>query len=254
MMPPSLNFGLLLFPDVTQLDLTGPYEVLARVPGASLHLLWKDRTPVRSDMGLSILPTTTLADCPVLDLLLVPGGPGVHALMVDELVLDFIAGRASSVRWLVGICTGTLVLGAAGLLQGRRAGTHWNSRHYLPRFGAEPSDRRVEVDGALFTGGGVTAGIDVALRVAAEIGGDELAQLIQLGIEYDPEPPFDAGTPGKAGEALTNRLLSRMAPRMAERDAAVEAATRRLARDAERAGRPVSNAAQSPLDSIDPFP
>lgn len=223
-----MNFGLLLFPNVTQLDLTGPYEVLARVPGVALHLVWKDKAPVRSDTGMAILPTNTLAECPALDLLLVPGGPGVHALMTDDEVLEFLVARAQSVRWLVGICTGTLVLGAAGLLRGRRAGTHWNSRHYLPRFGAEPSEHRVEVDGALFTGGGVTAGIDVALRVAAEIGGAELAKLIQLGIEYDPEPPFDAGTPRKAGEELTKRLLTGMASRMAERDAAVEAAVRRL--------------------------
>ncbi|CAO3351504.1 DJ-1/PfpI family protein [Azospirillum melinis] len=225
----SMNFGLLLFPDVTQLDLTGPYEVLARIPGATIHLLWKDKAPVRSDTGMSILPTASLAECPALDLLLVPGGPGVHALMTDDEVLQFLSLRAQSVRWLVGICTGTLVLGAAGLLQGRRAGTHWNSRHYLPRFGAEPSDKRVEVDGSLFTGGGVTAGIDVALTVAAEIGGDDVAKLIQLGIEYDPEPPFDAGTPDKAGAELTDRLLTRMALRLAEREAAVDAAVSRLA-------------------------
>lgn len=233
MTAPAMNFGLLLFPDVTQLDLTGPYEVLARVPGAALHLLWKEKAPVRSDTGMTILPTTSLAECPPLDLLLVPGGPGVHALMADDEVLDFLAGRAQSVRWLVGICTGTLVLGAAGLLRGRRAGTHWNSRHYLPRFGAVPSERRVEVDGTqvdrtLFTGGGVTAGIDVALQVAAEIGGAEMAKLIQLGIEYDPAPPFDAGTPHKAGKELTSRLLKGMASRMAERDAAVEVAVQRL--------------------------
>ncbi|CAO3419299.1 DJ-1/PfpI family protein [Azospirillum endophyticum] len=225
---PTLQFGLLLFPDVTQLDLTGPYEVLARVPGAKLHLLWKDRAPVRSDTGMTILPTATLAESPALDLLLVPGGPGVHALMTDDEVLAFIADRTRAVRWLVGICTGTLVLGAAGLLKGRSAGTHWNSRHYLPRFGADPSERRVEVDGSLFTGGGVTAGIDVALRVAAEIGGADLAKLIQLAIEYDPEPPFDAGTPQKAGKELTEGLLARMTARMAERDAAVEAAVTRL--------------------------
>lgn len=226
----SMNFGLLLFPDVTQLDLTGPYEVLARIPGATIHLLWKDKAPVRSDTGMSILPTASLAECPALDLLLVPGGPGVHALMTDDEVLQFLSVRAQSVRWLVGICTGTLVLGAAGLLQERRAGTHWNSRHYLPRFGAEPSDKRVEVDGSLFTGGGVTAGIDVALTVAAEIGGDDVAKLIQLGIEYDPAPPFDAGTPDKAGEELTDRLLTRMALRLAEREAAVDAAVSRLVR------------------------
>lgn len=230
MLDRPLNFGLLLFPNVTQLDLTGPYEVLARVPGAKLHLLWKDLAPVRSDSGLTILPTTKFEDCPNLDLLLVPGGRGVHPLMSDAEVLEFLVSRALEARWLVGICTGTLVLGAAGLLKGCRAGTHWNSRHYLPRFGATASDQRIEVDGPLFTGGGVTAGIDVALQVAAQIGGEDLAKLIQLGIKYDPKPPFETGTPQKAGKEMTERILTSMSPVMAERDAAVKAAVDRLMR------------------------
>ncbi|MBP2228070.1 cyclohexyl-isocyanide hydratase [Azospirillum agricola] len=220
------RFGLLLFPDFTQLDLTGPYEVLARVPGAETHLLWKDLDPVRSDTGLRILPTTVLADCPDLDLLLVPGGAGIHALLGDDAVLAFLRAQARTARFLAGICTGSLVLGAAGLLRERRAGTHWASRDFLAAFGAEPVDRRVVVDGNLFTGGGVTAGIDVALTIVAALFGEERAKLIQLSIEYDPKPPFDAGSPAGAGEDLTALLMERMGPMLAARSAAVRAAVR----------------------------
>ncbi|CAO3413474.1 DJ-1/PfpI family protein [Azospirillum doebereinerae] len=222
------RFGLLLFPNVTQLDLTGPYEVLARVPGAEMHLLWTDTAPVRSDTGLRLLPTTALADCPKLDLLLVPGGAGIHELLADEAVLAFLRSQARTARYLVGICTGSLVLGAAGLLKNRRAGTHWASRRFLEAFGAVPTDGRVVVDGTLFTGGGVTAGIDVALAIVAELFGEERAKIIQLSIEYDPQPPFDAGSPKGAGRELTAFLLERMGPMLAARAAAVQAAADRL--------------------------
>ena len=160
--------GLLVFPNLTQLDLTGPYEVLARIPGAETLLLWKDLDPVRSEHGLTILPQATLAQCPPLDLVLVPGGAGINPLLEDAEVLAFLRRRASEAKYVVGICTGSLVLGAAGLLRGRRAGTHWMSRDLLRAFGAEPVAERVVVDGNLYTGGGVTAGIDVALMVAAD--------------------------------------------------------------------------------------
>lgn len=222
------RFGLLLFPNVTQLDLTGPYEVLARVPGAQVHLLWKTLDPVRSDTGLTILPTTTLADAPPLDLLLVPGGSGIHPLLSDEEVLGFLAERATSTPYLAGVCTGALVLGAAGLLEGRRAGTHWASRAFLPAFGAQPVAERVVVDGSLFTGGGVTAGIDVALRIVAALFGEDCAKVIQLSIEYDSQPPFAAGSPEGAGEALTALLIERMKPMLDARGAAVTAAADRL--------------------------
>lgn len=224
--PPE--FGLLLFPNLTQLDLTGPYEVLARVPGARVHLLWKTLDPVRSDTGLSILPTATLADAPALDLLLVPGGAGINALLADEEVLGFLTARAATSRYLAGICTGSLVLGAAGLLEGRRASTHWASFDFLTAFGARPVAQRVVVDGTLFTGGGVTAGIDVALRIVAELYGEPLAKIIQLSIEYDPQPPFDAGCPDGAGEELTAFLLDRMKPVLDARAEAVHRAAERL--------------------------
>ncbi|MFC5357062.1 DJ-1/PfpI family protein [Azospirillum himalayense] len=224
------SFGLLLFPNVTQLDLTGPYEVLARVPGAKVHLLWKTLDPVRSDTGLTILPTATLADAPPLDLLLVPGGGGINALLTDEEVLTFLAERASDTRYLSGICTGSLVLGAAGLLEGKRAGTHWASRDFLSSFGATPVAERVVVDGTLFTGGGVTAGIDVALRIVGELFGADAAKRVQLSIEYDPQPPFDAGSPDGAGEVVTADLLARMRPMLEARAAAVEAGADALRR------------------------
>lgn len=224
------SFGLMLFPGVTQLDLTGPYEVLARVPSAKVHLLWKTLDPVRSDTGLTILPTTTLAEAPPLDLLLVPGGSGINALLTDEEVLSFLEERVSSTRYISGICTGSLVLGAAGLLEGKRAGTHWASRDFLAAFGATPVAERVVVDGILFTGGGVTAGIDVALRIVADLFGEQAAKLVQLSIEYDPQPPFNAGSPDGAGEGVTTDLLARMRPMLEARAAAVAAGADALRR------------------------
>ena len=158
-------------------------------------MLWKNLAPVRTEHGLTILPMATLADCPPLDLVFVPGGPGINPLLEDQEVLAFLRRAAASARYVVSVCTGALVLGAAGLLRGRRAATHWMSREMLPAFGAEPVAERVVVDGNVFTGGGVTAGIDVALRVAAEIAGRAAAEAIQLAIEYDPAPPFSSGSP-----------------------------------------------------------
>ena len=209
--------GLLVFPNLTQLDLTGPYEVLARLPGAETLLLWKNLDPVRSEHGLTIQPMATLASCPPLDLILVPGGAGINPLLEDTEVLDFLRHAAGEARYVVGVCTGSLVLGAAGLLRGRRAGTHWMSRDMLRAFGAEPVAQRVVVDGSLFTGGGVTAGIDVALTVAAAIAGSEAAQAIQLGIEYDPAPPFASGSPELADPAVLKAVLARAEPRQRDR-------------------------------------
>jgi len=209
--------GLLVFPNLTQLDLTGPYEVLARLPGAETLLLWKNLDPVRSEHGLTIQPMATLASCPPLDLILVPGGAGINPLLEDTEVLDFLRRAAGEARYVVGVCTGSLVLGAAGLLRGRRAGTHWMSRDMLRAFGAEPVAQRVVVDGSLFTGGGVTAGIDVALTVAAAIAGSEAAQAIQLGIEYDPAPPFASGSPELADPAVLKAVLARAEPRQRDR-------------------------------------
>ncbi|MGH7030878.1 MAG: DJ-1/PfpI family protein, partial [Stellaceae bacterium] len=213
MSEPNFRTGMLVFPNLTQLDLTGPYEVLSRLPGSETLLLWKDLQPVRSEHGLSILPMATLARCPPLDLVLVPGGPGINPLLEDAEVLAFLRRAAAAARYVVSVCTGALVLGAAGLLRGRRAATHWMSRDLLPAFGAEPVAERVVRDGNLFTGGGVTAGIDVALAVAAEIAGRAAAEAIQLAIEYDPAPPFASGSPETADPAVLAAVRRRAEPR-----------------------------------------
>ena len=213
-----LRSGLLVFPNLTQLDLTGPYEVLARLPGAETLLLWKNLDPVQSEHGLTILPMATLETSGPLDLILVPGGAtGINPLLEDGEILDFLRRAAVEARYVVGVCTGSLVLGAAGLLRGRRATTHWMSRDQLRSFGAEPVAQRVVVDGKFFTGGGVTAGIDVALTVAAEIAGRATAEAIQLGIEYDPQPPFASGSPERADPAVLKAVLARAEPRLRDR-------------------------------------
>src|ERR1700758_3740934 len=165
----TLHIGILLFPEVQQLDLTGPYEIFASTPDTKVHLLWKELGPIQSATGLPLMPTATLADCPLLDVLVVPGGRGVNALMQDEEVIAFVRFQASQVRYLTAVCTGSLVLGAAGLLQGCKATTHWFSHDLLERFGAHPVKQRVVRDGTIITAGGVTAGIDFALTIVAEL-------------------------------------------------------------------------------------
>jgi cyclohexyl-isocyanide hydratase len=230
MSDPSFRSGMLVFPNLTQLDLTGPYEVLARLPGAETLLLWKDLAPVRTEHGLTIIPTATLAGCPPLDLVMVPGGAGINPLLEDREVLAFLQSVAASARYVVGICTGSLVLGAAGLLRGRRAATHWMSRELLPAFGASPVADRVVVDGNLFTGGGVTAGIDVALTVAAEIAGRAAAEAIQLAIEYDPAPPLSSGSPETADPSVLQSVLDRAKSRQQDRAERVTRAAAALGR------------------------
>jgi cyclohexyl-isocyanide hydratase len=220
--------GFLLFPDITQLDMTGPYEVLTKLPGAEVHLVWKDRQPVRVGGGMQILPTTTYADCPQLDLVCVPGGAGMNPLLEDEATLAFLRRQAAGAKYVTSVCTGSLVLGAAGLLKGKRAATHWMSMDMLKAFGAIPVHERVVIDGNTITGGGVTAGIDFGLAVAAEIAGPEAAKAIQLSIEYDPHPPFNAGSPSGAGAELTARVTQAAQARQAERAAAVQRAAARL--------------------------
>lgn len=223
-----MRAGFLLFPKLTQLDLTGPYEVLTRLPGAEVHLIWTSLDPVRADSGLGILPTTTFETCPDLDLLCVPGGPGVAEVMGDADVLAQVRRLAQAARYVTSVCTGSLVLGAAGLLRGRRATCHWLSRDMLADFGAEPVDDRVVFDGRLVTGGGVTAGIDFALAIVAEVAGAEMAQTIQLAIEYDPEPPFAAGSPKVADPALVERVRTLAAARQQERAECVRRAAARM--------------------------
>lgn len=225
----AFRIGLLIFPDITQLDMTGPYEVFTKFPGAEVHLVWKTLDPVTAGGGMRILPTTTYADCPQLDLICVPGGAGMNPLMEDAETLAFIKRQAAGARYVTSVCTGALVLGAAGLLKGKRATTHWMSHDLLSAFGATPVAERVVIDGNVITGGGVTAGIDFALTIAAEAFGEDVSKAIQLGIEYDPHPPFEAGSPQGAGPRIVEKARTSAAKRQAEREAIVRRAAAALA-------------------------
>jgi cyclohexyl-isocyanide hydratase len=193
-----LEIGSLVFEGIDQIDLTGPFEVLSRLPNATYRIYGKSAAPVRDLNGLRLTPDATLAEAPPLDVLHVPGGYGQEALMDDAEVLSWIRRQASGACSIFSVCTGALICGAAGLLKGRRATTHWSAFHLLPYFGATPVNERVVVDGAWIFAAGVTAGIDGALRLAAELRGDDVAQSIQLAMAYAPEPPFDSGTPETA--------------------------------------------------------
>ena len=213
-MTDTLTIGFVLFDDLTQLDFTGPLQVLSRLPGAKVRLVAKSLDPVRTDCGPFILPDTTLADCPDLDLICIPGGFGVDAAMEDREIVDFVKRQAKGARYVTSVCTGAFILGAAGLLEGRKATTHWRYHDHLAAFGAEPVQARVVRDGNLFTGGGVTAGIDFAFTIAVEIAGQAFAEAIQLGLEYDPRPPVQSGSPDTASEAVRGAVEQRFGPRV----------------------------------------
>ncbi|MEZ4398760.1 MAG: DJ-1/PfpI family protein [Kofleriaceae bacterium] len=217
MTTPPLHIGLVLYPGLTQLDLTGPYEVFARIPGAQLDTVAHTLAPVRADSGLALVPSTTLATCPPLDVLFVPGGYGQIAQMTDPAMLAFLRHHGERARWVTSVCTGALLLGAAGLLRGYRAATHWMYMDLLPSYGATPVAERVVVDRNRVTAGGVTAGIDFGLQIIAEVAGPAAAQAAQLELEYDPHPPFDCGHPRVASPALVDAVRARFAARMAER-------------------------------------
>ena len=223
----SLSIGMLLFENATQLDLTGAYEVFARMPGARVSLLASTREPVRTEWGLTITPDLAITEAPLFDVICVPGGWGVNALLTNEAVLDFLRAQGESARYVTSVCTGALILAAAGLLRGYRATTHWMSLDLLQRFGAIPVAERVVRDGNRITGAGVTAGIDFALVLAAELFGDSEAQRIQLEIEYDPHPPFDSGSPRSAPADIRDRVVLASESSMARRRAAVQETLRR---------------------------
>jgi cyclohexyl-isocyanide hydratase len=223
-----MHIGILIFPAVTQLDATGPAQVLARTPGATLHMVWKTREPVQTDAGFSIVPTTTFADCPQLDVICIPGGAGQIDLMNDAEVLAFVAKQGAAARYVTSVCTGSLVLGAAGLLKGYKSACHWASRDLLKAFGAIPVAERVVRDRNRLSGGGVTAGIDFGLTLLAELAGPEVAQSVQLGLEYDPQPPFQSGSPEKAGSERTARVRASMERMIARRQEANARAASRL--------------------------
>ena len=224
----SLQIGLVIFPKVTQLDLTGPVQVFSSVPGAKLHLLWKRIEPVPSDSVLTLTPTTTFADCPPCDVICVPGGAGTDDMVNDAEVLTFLRQQASSATYITSVCTGSLVLGAAGLLRGYRAATHWSARDHLAAFGAIASNERVCIDRNRITGGGVTAGIDFALTLVAQLVDRKTAEAIQLRLEYNPAPPFNSGSPETAPEDVLALMNERIAPSKARRAEAVARAAARL--------------------------
>ena len=227
-MTAALDIGFLIFPRLTQLDFTGPFEVLCRLPGARVRVIAAQAGPVAADTGLTFVADTAMADCPALDLICVPGGPGVAALMEDAAVLDFLRRQAAGARYVTSVCTGALVLGAAGLLRGKRATTHWASHDFLAALGATPVKGRVVRDGKLFTGGGVTAGIDFALTIAAEIAGPDVAEAIQLQIEYAPDPPYNSGHPDTAPPHVLDAARERGAATRQAREALVARVAARL--------------------------
>ena len=200
------TIGMLSFPGMTQLDLTAPFEVLHRIPGAEVHLLWKEKVPVSAGPGFTLTPNHTLDECPPLTVLFVPGGFGQERLQKDDAVLGFLRERGKDARWVTSVCTGALLLGAAGLLEGYDATTHWAYTDRLAEYGARYRPGRVVVDRNRVTAGGVTAGMDFALTLAAELADERTARLIQLGLEYDPAPPFDSGHPDRAEPDLVEQL------------------------------------------------
>lgn len=222
-----LQIGLLVFPDVTQLDLTGPVQVFSSLPDATVHLVWKRVEPVKSDGPIVLTPTTTFADCPRLDVICVPGGYGTDALMEDGEVLEFLRKQADGASYVTSVCTGSLVLGAAGLLDGYRAATHWSAREALPMFGATLSMERVCIDRNRMTGGGVTAGIDFALMLADLLVDQQTAEAVQLRLEYNPAPPFHSGSPDTAPPDVVAFMEKKMAAARARRLDVVKRVTAR---------------------------
>jgi cyclohexyl-isocyanide hydratase len=213
----SYQIGMIIFPGMTNLDFAGPLEVFARMPDTEVHVLAKVLAPLKTDLGYMVTPTLSIGQEPPLDLIFIGGGPGINALLEDEDMLAYLARVGKQVQWVTSVCTGALVLGAAGLLIGYKAATHWTAMEVLPLLGAEPDHRRVVVDRNRVTGGGVTAGIDFGLTIAALLHGDTTAQSLQLGMEYNPEPPFPAGSPAIAPPEITNAIRREMVEVTAKR-------------------------------------
>lgn len=223
-----ISVAFLVFPNVTQLDLTGPAQVLSRLGNVTLNLVWKHTDPVPTDAGFPLLPTATFEQVRAADILCVPGGLGTMEIMQDGEVLDWLRGVAAEAQWVTSVCTGSLVLGAAGLLKGYKSACHWASIDQLAFFDAIPVRERIVEDRNRFSGGGVTSGIDFALALAARIRGDEFARFIQLSIEYDPHPPFDAGSPDKVSPEILARYHKLIAAAVPDREAKVKAIAKAL--------------------------
>ncbi len=223
-----IHVSFLLFPNVTQLDLTGPAQVLSRLGNATIDLVARTLDPVATDAGFSLLPTATFATALQPMILCIPGGFGTADVVEDPETLAWVRQAAAGADWVTSVCTGSLILGAAGLLQGYRATTHWASHHMLERFGAIPVEQRIVFDRNRVTGGGVTAGIDFALALTAAIRGEDHARLVQLSLEYDPAPPFDAGSPAGAGPEILARYKAMVLKLRTDSDQRMAAAAARL--------------------------
>ncbi|HZF85767.1 MAG TPA: DJ-1/PfpI family protein [Burkholderiaceae bacterium] len=214
---PKTRIGMLVFPMMTSLDILGPFEVLARAPDCQAELVWKNREPLKGDTGLTLIPDQAFASAPQYDMLVVPGGPGQTPLMEDEEVLQFLRQQAAGAKWVTSVCTGSLLLAAAGLLQGRRATSHWLSIDQLELFGVRTLPDRVVVDGDRITGGGVTSGLDFAFTVLEILRGADAAKALQLMLEYDPAPPFQSGHPRVAAPELVEKVRASAAPMLERR-------------------------------------
>ena len=219
--PKPFHVVFLLFDEITQLDFTGPAQVLVRLPGAAMHTAAKQIKPIQTDSGFAILPSVNFVDCPQADLLCVPGGFGTKDVIQDKETLQFLRDQAAGAKYVTSVCTGSLALGAAGLLKGKRATSHWAYADLLEKFGATHEAARVVKDGNVITSGGVTSGIDFALTVVADIAGQQLAEAIQLSLEYDPHPPFDSGHPDRADAKLVKMLGERVYDAVAKDMAAI---------------------------------
>lgn len=219
-----LHIGVLVFPNMTSLDALGPFEVLARTPNSTCHLVWKDCTPFRGDTGLVVTPTMSFADAPQYDVLVVPGGPGQNDLMGDEVLMDFLRDQAREAKWITSVCTGSLLLAAAGLLNGYKSTCHWLSLDFLRMFPVEVLEDRVVVDRNRASGGGVTSGLDFAFVMLGLLRGEQVARNIQLFLEYDPAPPFRSGHPRVADAATLEAVTQLAQPMLARRRAACDAA------------------------------
>lgn len=224
----TIAIGMVLFPGFTHLDLTGPFEVFGRIPKTQVLAVAAKQDVVTSDTGLNVVPDLAFEDAPAFDLICVPGGPGINPVLEDQATLRFLAEQGARARYVTSVCSGSLVLGAAGLLRGYRAATHWMSMDLLPMFGAIPVAERVVVDRNRITGGGVTAGIDFGLVVAAELAGQAVAERIQLMLEYNPEPPFQSGSPKTADPAVVAAVREQGSKYLDERRAIVRRAAARL--------------------------
>ena len=234
-----IDIGIVFFPGMTQLDVTGPFEVLARLPGARMHLLWKRVEPITSDVGLTLVPTATFDTCPALDVLCIGGGPGRNAVMDDAGMLESIARIGATARYVTSVCSGSLILAAAGLLNGYRSTCHWMSRDQLSLMGASPVDARIVIDRNRVSGGGVTAGIDFGFKLAAELCGEDVARRLQLWLEYDPQPPFEVSV-HNASPALLADVQASAASSSEEGQRVSERAGARLAERGWRGRGPFS--------------